>query len=89
MTTLTPACAVDATSGALIIDVTDQDLTSADWSTFFMKFDISVTNPSLKLGSTTIDYALLATNTGNVITTGAQKTAMFDVTKKVATGTNT
>jgi hypothetical protein len=76
-------------TGALIIDITDQDPTSADWATFFMKFDIAVTNPTNKLGSTTIDYALLEANTGNVITTGAQKTAQFEVTKKTATGTNT
>jgi len=57
MTNLTPACAVDA-AGALIITV-DEDLTSAAWGTFLMKFDIAVTNPTNKLGSTTIDYALL------------------------------
>jgi len=89
MTTLKPTCAVDAVSGALIIEINDQDLTSTDWSTFFMKFDIAVTNPTNKLGSTTIDYALLEANTGNVITTGAQKTAQFEVTKKTATGTVT
>jgi hypothetical protein len=88
MTTLTPACAVDAVTGALIISV-DQDLTSADWSTFLMKFDIAVTNPLNKLGATTINYALLEQHTGNVITTGAQKTAQFEVTKETATGTNT
>lgn len=89
MTTLAPACAVDAVTGALVITIADEDLTSADWNTFLMKFEIGVTNPSNKLGSTTIDYALLEANTGNVITTGAQKTAQFGVTKKTATGTNT
>jgi len=44
MTNLTPACAVNS-AGALIITI-DEDLTSAAWDSFLMKFDIAVTNPS-------------------------------------------
>jgi len=69
MTALTPTCAVDATTGALIIDIAE-DLTSTNWATFLMNFDIAVTNPTNKLGSTTVSYSLLEKNTGNVITTG-------------------
>jgi len=58
MVNKTPACAVDA-AGSMVIRVADEDLTSTDWSTFLMKFDIGITNPGNKLGSTTIDYALV------------------------------
>jgi len=58
MVNKTPTCAVNA-DGAMVIRVADEDLTSTDWTTFIMKFDIGITNPGNKLGSTTIDFALV------------------------------
>jgi hypothetical protein len=62
MVNKTPTCHVETTganAGDMVIHVTDEDLTSTDWTTFIMKFDIGITNPGNKLGSTTIDSCLV------------------------------
>lgn len=58
MVNKTPTCAVDS-DGNMVIDIVDEDLTSADWANFIMKFDIMITNPSNIIGTTTIDYSLV------------------------------
>lgn len=46
------ACAVDKTTGALVLSMTE-DLKAADWSTFKMKFNIAITYPSDRITATT------------------------------------
>jgi hypothetical protein len=79
MTNKTPKCSV--VNGALVIEIA-QDLTSTDYSTFKMKFKISVKLPSNKIvAGTTVDAWLADPNSNNVHAAAAQLTDQLAVSR--------
>lgn len=75
----TPKCAV--VNGALVITMTE-DFTSTDYSTFKMKFKISVKMPSNFIGTgTTVDATFSDPNSNNVYAAATQVTGFLAVTK--------
>jgi len=79
MKTTAPKCSV--VNNALVIPV-DQDLTSTDFSTFKMKFKISVKMPTNKIGTgTTVDAYLADPASNNVYAVATQLTGFLPVTK--------
>jgi len=79
MTNKTPKCSV--VNGALVIAIA-QDLTSTDYSTFKMKFKISVKMPTNKINSgTTVDAYLADPASNNVYAAATQLSSFLAVTK--------
>lgn len=79
MTNKTPKCSV--VNGALVINIA-QDLTSTDFSTFKMKFKVSVKMPSNKIGAgTTVDAYFADPASNNVYAAAAQLSGFLAVTK--------
>jgi len=79
MTNKTPTCSV--VNGALVINIA-QDLTSTDYSTFKMKFKISVKMPTNRIGAgTTVDAYFADPASNNVYAAAAQLSGFLPVTK--------
>jgi hypothetical protein len=77
------ACAVDKTSGALVLTMTE-DLaaaTPADWSTFKMKFNIEITHPSDRHTSTTTVSTWLSDPNSNQVWGTGDLAGVFGPTK--------
>jgi hypothetical protein len=79
MTNKTPKCSV--VNGQLVIPIA-QDLTSTDYSTFKMKFKISVKMPSNFIGTgATVDAVLSDPASNNVFAVAPQLTGFLSVSK--------
>jgi hypothetical protein len=77
----TPACAVDKTTGNLVITMTE-NLTAADYSVFFMKFEIAVKMPADFIGTgTTVDTYFSDPNSNMVHAVSNQLTSFLAVSK--------
>jgi len=75
----TPKCAV---VGASLVITMTEDFTSTDYSTFKMKFKISVKMPSNFIGTgTTVDASFADPSSNNVYAAATQVTGFLPVTK--------